>query len=125
MGNSNRIFEDMLRKLQETLNEFNCKSETRVSDQDAILFGKFSYDDERYRVVIHLKEEDYTPVTISSRKVEVKKDDLRITFMPSLELEQSKSSDAKCSEREQLEIKAKFEKEAIDIGREFLRKIKG
>ncbi len=125
MKDSKQIFDEMLRKLQDTLGEFNCKSETRVSEQDAILFGKFSDDDERYRIVIHLKEENYAPVTINARRIEVKKDDLKIAVMPSLEREYFKASEARCAEKEQLEIKAKFEKEAIEIGREFLRKMKG
>jgi hypothetical protein len=125
MENHKRIFEELLRKLENCLEEFNCKSEIRVSEQDAILFGKFSNDDERYRIVIHVKEESYTPVTIGARKIEVKKEEHKIAIMPSLTLEQYKATDANCSENDQLAIKAKFEKEASEIGREFLRKLKG
>ena len=125
MESSNRIFDEMLRKLQECLNEFNCKSEIRVSEQDAILFGKFRDDDEKYRIVIHLKEENYVPVTMSANKVEIKREDSERVIMPSLNLEYSRADSSNCSEKEQFDIKAKFEKEANEIGREFLRKAKG
>lgn len=125
MENHNRIFDEILRKVEECLKEFNCKSEIRVSEQDAILFGKFSNDDERYRIVIHLKEENYTPVTLSASKVEIKKEDIKMAIMPSLNLEHFKATEAHCSEHDQLALKAKFEKEASEIGKEFLRKLKG
>jgi virulence-associated protein VagC len=125
MDSTNRIFDEMLRKLQECLKEFNCKSEIRVSEQDAILFGKFHDDDERYRIVIHLKEENYVPVTMSANKVEIKREDTKRVIMPSLNLEYFKADTSNCSEKEQFNIKAKFEKEADEIGREFLRKVKG
>jgi hypothetical protein len=123
MENSNKIFNDMLSKLQECLNEFKCKSEIRLSDQEAILYGKFAHSMERYTVVIHIKEENYIPVAIGAGKIKAKEDDTKKIIFPNLNLQFFKADKSNCSQEEQIALKNNFIENANEIGREFLRKI--
>jgi hypothetical protein len=70
MEKSNQLFSELLQKIQALLEEYKCKSESRVNDQDAILYGKFSQYMEKYTIVVHVKEEQYKPVTAGARPVE-------------------------------------------------------
>jgi hypothetical protein len=122
MANSNTIFNDLLAKLQEVLNGFNCKSETRITEHDALLYGRFSSYMDKYNIVIHIMEEGYKPLTAGASMVEAKEVAQEARIMPSLELQAYKGQTAKCSEAEQNDIRDKFIKEANAIGREFMQK---
>lgn len=123
MSNSNALFGDMIAKLQEVLNSFNCKAESRISDHDAMIFGKFSSYMEKYNVIIHISEENYKPVTASAGIIEERiKEQHEIRLIPSLELQQHKTNTANCSEKEQTEKRESFIKEMEVLGREFVQK---
>jgi hypothetical protein len=121
MENSNQVFNALLDRIQEVLNQFNCKSEVKVSGQDALLYGKFTQHLEKYTVVVHVKEADYTPVTAACGKVE-RHESANIQVMPSLTFSQHKSLQSNCSEKEQLHLRENFLTEAAEIGKAFLRK---
>lgn len=123
MENSNNIFNDILNRLQESLKEFNCKSEIKVSDKEALLYGKFKQYMEKYTIVIHIKEEDYTPVTAGSGKIKAREEETRKLAIPNLNSQVFTSQRSNCSQEEQMALKNKFIEEANEIGREFLRKM--
>src|SRR5689334_17328435 len=123
MSNSNSVFSELLAKIQEVLNQFNCKSETRMSDHEALLYGKFSANMEKYTVVIHLREENYKPLTSHAGPVQISEAEHKVHFMPSLELSATKSHSANCSEAEQIRIRDQFMKDAEAIGREFMQRV--
>lgn len=123
MENSNNIFNDLLNRLQESLREFNCKSETKISDKEALLYGKFKQYMEKYTIVIHIKEEGYTPVTVGSGRIKTREEEHQRITMPNLNTQFFTSQRSNCSQEQQLELRNKFMEEANEIGREFLRKI--
>jgi hypothetical protein len=124
MENSKRNYQDILQKLQESLNEFKCKSEIKISDKEAILYGKFSLESEKHTIVIHLKEEGYVPLTGSAKKVETKFESVKKSVMPSLEYQYNKSPISYSNQDEQIVIKNTFIDDANEIGREYLKKMK-
>ncbi|MBZ5859612.1 hypothetical protein [Flavihumibacter profundi] len=123
MEKSNQLFSELLQKIQALLEEYKCKSESRVNDQDAILYGKFSQYMEKYTIVVHVKEEQYKPVTAGARPVEKAEEPSVLRWMPSLDLQVLNASKSNCSEQEQLKIKEQFMADANGIGREFLDKL--
>ncbi|MBF9254996.1 hypothetical protein I2I11_16955 [Pontibacter sp. 172403-2] len=124
MENSSHFFKDLLNNLQGCLKEFNCASDIKISEQDAILYGKISHDGERYTIVVHLKEENYIPRTSGVGKSIMPEDTAQKIRMPNLDVQTSQAGKSHCSEDEQVEIKNKFIEDANDIGREFLKKMK-
>ena len=124
MENSNKVFNEILSKLQEALNEFKCKSEIKSSENEALLYGKFSHYMERYSIVIHIKEQDYTPSTIGGGRIEAKEIDTRKITMPSLSAQSFKAQQSNCSQEEQQALKNKFISKADEIAKEFMRKMK-
>ena len=124
MENSNKIFNDILSKLQETLGEFKCKSEVQVSEKEAILYGKFSHYMEKYSIVIHVKEQDYTPVRLGAGGMDAKEIDTQKIIMPSLDVQSFKAQQSNRSPEEQYAIRDKFAAEADEIGKEFMRKMR-
>ncbi|HEX5553854.1 MAG TPA: hypothetical protein VFX43_11460 [Chitinophagaceae bacterium] len=123
MENSSNLFDDILKKLQESLREFNCKSEIKVSDKEAMLYGKFKQYMEKYNIVIHITQEGYTPVTAGSGKIKAKVEEYQRISMPNLNTQSFTAQRANCSQEQQLELKNKFMREAVEIGNEFLRKM--
>jgi len=125
MENSEKKFQAILHKLQECLNEFKCKSEIKISEKEAILYGKFSVDSrEKHTIVIHVKEEGYVPLTDRARKVETKFDGVKKSIMPSLEFQSHKSPNSNCNQDEQITLKKAFIADADEIGKEYLKKLK-
>jgi len=124
MENSSDFFKDLLSNLQGCLKEFNCASEIKTSEQEAILYGKISHAAERYTIVVHLKEENYTPATSGMGKLRFPDDAAQKIRMPNLDVQTSQAAKSHCSEEEQVEIKNKFMDDANDMGREFLNKMK-
>jgi hypothetical protein len=123
MENSIQLFNEILGKLQETLNEYKCKSEIKLSDKEAILYGKLASYMEKFTVVIHIKEQHYIPVAKSSGKIDFKHEDTQKFIMPTLEPRILKSQKSNCSQEEQTAIKNKFIAEANVIGRDFLNRM--
>ena len=49
----NNALTDILKQLQDKLSDMlNCKSEIRSTENDALLYGKFPIDNNKYTVVI-------------------------------------------------------------------------
>jgi hypothetical protein len=123
MENSNQLFQELLKKIEALLNEYNCKSETRVNENDALLYGKFSQFMEKYTIVVHVKEENYKPITTFGRPVEKAEEPATMRWMPSLDQQINRAPASNCNEQEQVKIKEQFIADANKIGREYLDKL--
>lgn len=122
MENSNSLLSDILKKLQEALDEYNCKSETHVTDKEALLSGKFSYYKDRYTIMIHIKDQAYNPLPDGAGK-HLKEDAEILKFIPSLEHQFQNAQKSNCSQEEQTALRTKFMTLAEEAGREFLAKM--
>lgn len=123
MEKSNQLFNELLQKIEALLAAYNCKTESRVNEQDALLYGKFSQFMEKYTVVVHLKEERYVPVTVGAGPVQKAEEPASARWMPSLENAVFHAPVGHCNEQEQLKIKEQFMEDANHIGKEFLDKL--
>lgn len=123
MEKSNQLFNELLQKIQVLLEEYKCKSETKVNEQDAILYGKFSQSMEKFTIVVHVKEEKYTPVTAFSGPVDKAEEPSVVRWMPSLDLQVHNAIKSNCNEQEQVKLKEQFMADANVIGRDFLDKL--
>ena len=123
MENSHSLLNDILKKLQETLNGYNCKSETHVTDKEALLSGKFSHDKERYTVIVQIKDQDYNPLPAAAGQY-IKEDTEVVKLIPSLQQPFQIAQKSNCSSEEQVALRNKFVAIAAEAGKEFLAKVK-
>jgi len=124
MENSIKIFTEILEKIKETLLDFNCHSNIKLAGNDAGLYGKFANAGQKYKIVVHLSEEEYVPVTSRSEKKAVEEGLLKKLVMPSLGLRSSGNIKSSYSEKEHAEIKKKFEQQTNAIVTQFLDQLK-
>ncbi len=116
MATNNKIAEEVVKKLETCLKELQIKSETKSTVDEAIIYGKFSLDKSKHRIVIHLQKEDFKPVTADYSQLtpnKTEKEDCAQT--PNLNFQSSHSSSRKYSEEEGLKIKREFLEEAYKL----------
>lgn len=123
MASSNDLFEEMLNKIQNLLDEYKCKSEIKISEKNAILYGKFSYNMDRFNIVVHVNDESFVPKTLDAGLIENKIETRENISIPSLEFKFFKAVKSNCSVSEQTAIKEKFIAEAEKIGKEYINKL--
>jgi len=87
MENSNQLFNELFQKIQVLLEAYKCTSETKVNEQDAILYGKFSQSMEKFTIVVQVKEEKFTPVTAFSGPAHKAEEPSVVRWMPNLDLQ--------------------------------------
>jgi hypothetical protein len=124
MENSSKVYREVLAKIQQCLNEYKCKSEIKISEKEASLYGKFIREKEKHTIVVHLKEEGYILKSSGSGKVEAKDFEKEKHIMPSLDMPFFRAQNSKLSFEDQVAIKNKFLEEAGEIGKVFLKKVK-
>ena len=113
MATNKKMEQEVVSKLENCLKELKIKSETKSNPDESIIFGKFALDKAKYRIVIHLQNEDYTPKTKDTGQIkpgDVAKQDCAQT--PNLNFQSSHSSSKSYSQDEGLKIRKKFLEEA-------------
>lgn len=109
MATNNQMAGEVIQKLENCLKDLKIKSETQSNKDQSIIYGKFSLDKEHYQLVIHIRKEDFVPVTKAGGGAEIKSgeaDDEGIT--PNLNFQSMASRVKAYSEEDGLKIKNQF-----------------
>lgn len=117
MATDKRIVNEVVNRLENCLKELKIKYETKTSKDEALIFGKFVLGKEKYRLVIHLQNDEFIPKTYNFAEVKTddrKKEDCVVT--PNLNFQAAnKSGTLPYSGKEGLEIKRGILEEAAKL----------
>ncbi len=113
MATNKKFAQEVVSKIENCLKDLKIKSETQSTTDEAIIYGKFSLEKEKYRVVVHLQKEDFIPVTKDCgevKSVDNAEEDCAIT--PNLNFQSFNSNLRSYTQEEGLKIKKEFLEEA-------------
>lgn len=116
MATNKTFANEVVSKIEDCLKDLKIKSETQSTADEAIIYGKFSIEKEKYKVVVHLRKEDFIPVTKDSGELKSAHDaEEDFAMTPNLNLQTFNSNFRGYTQEEGLKIKKEFLDEAYKI----------